>query len=198
MPAAPTTVQHGLQLCVQISRESETTTSHSLNTGESSSTFPILPPRAAPSASHPRRQSRDDALTDFFGGRGQRVRAQQPQQQRQPRQHRSPPPYSPDWDGEKLPAYAPSSSEPDTVARQLFKYGFFFPLFWAIGVYFMFAPMRVSPDWEQGKTEEEKAKILSDMRQTEMKWAKRCLWALVSFFVCMILVIVAVVVSRRH
>ncbi|KAI5984770.1 hypothetical protein EDC04DRAFT_1628672 [Pisolithus marmoratus] len=73
-----------------------------------------------------------------------------------------------------------------------------FPLFWAIGVYFMFAPMRVSPDWEQGKTEAEKEKILSDLRQTEMKWAKRCLWALLSFFVCMILIIVAVVVSRRH
>ncbi|KIO03600.1 hypothetical protein M404DRAFT_145144 [Pisolithus tinctorius Marx 270] len=189
--------QHGVQLCVQISRESETTTSHSVNSG-ASSTLPILPACPAPTASHPRRQSRDDALTDFFGGRGQRVRAQQ-QQQRQPRQHRSPPPYSPDWDGEKLPAYTPSSSEPDTVARQLFKYGFFFPLFWAIGVYFMFAPMRVSHDWEQGKTEEEKEKILSNLRQTEMKWAKRCLWALLSFFVCMVLIIVAVVVaSRRH
>lgn len=63
----------------------------------------------------------------------------------------------------------------------------------------MFAPMRVSHDWEQGKTEEEKEKILSNLRQTEMKWAKRCLWALLSFFVCMVLIIVAVVVaSRRH
>ncbi|KAI6042389.1 hypothetical protein EDC04DRAFT_2512790, partial [Pisolithus marmoratus] len=106
-----------------------------------------------------------------------------------------PPPYSPDWDGQKLPEYTPSLSETDTVARQLFKYGFFFPLFWAIGVYFIFAPMRVSPDWEQGKTEAEREKILSDLRQTEMKWAKRCLWALLSFFVCMILIIVAVVVS---
>ncbi|KAI6142990.1 hypothetical protein BKA82DRAFT_4187438 [Pisolithus tinctorius] len=127
--------QHGVQLCVQISRESETTTSHSVNSG-ASSTLPILPACPAPTASHPRRQS-----------------------------------------------------EPDTVARQLFKYGFFFPLFWAIGVYFMFAPMR----------EEEKEKILSNLRQTEMKWAKRCLWALLSFFVCMVLIIVAVVVaSRRH
>ncbi|KAG6327048.1 hypothetical protein ID866_12041, partial [Astraeus odoratus] len=127
---------------------------------------------------------------------------QPPQRPRQPRQSRAPPPYTPDWDGEKLPVYTPTSSdssEPDTVARQLFKYGFLFPLFWAVGVYFMFAPMRVSPDWEQDKTEEEKEKIMSNLRQTEIKWAKRCLWALLTFFVCMILVISAVVsVSRRH
>ncbi|KIM57013.1 hypothetical protein SCLCIDRAFT_94646, partial [Scleroderma citrinum Foug A] len=106
----------------------------------------------------------------------------------------APPPYSPDWDGEKLPAYAPSSeSEPDTVARQMFKYGFLFPIFWAIGVYFLVTPMRVTPDWEQDKTEEEREKILSNLRQTETKWAKRCLWALISFFVCIILIIAAIV-----
>ena len=127
-PSRPS-AEHGLHLCPQISRASEATTSHSVNSG-ASSTSPILPPPpvVVPQA---RRQQQDDALTDFFGGRGQRIRAQQqqqqqrPQQPRQPRQHRAPPPYSPDWDGEKLPAYAPSSeSEPDTVARQMFKYGF--------------------------------------------------------------------------
>ncbi|KAL4071540.1 hypothetical protein V8B97DRAFT_400376 [Scleroderma yunnanense] len=189
--------ENGLHLSAQISRESEATTSHSVNSG-ASSTSPILPP--PPAVPHTRQQLQEDALTDFFGGRGQRVRAQQQQQQpRQPRQHRAPPPYSPDWDGEKLPTYTQSDSEPNTVARQMFKYGFLFPLFWVIGVYFLVAPMRVSPDWEQDKTEEEKEKILSDLRQTEAKWAKRCLWALVSFFLCMILIIVAMVlVSRQH
>jgi len=130
----------------------------------------------------------DDSLTDFFGGRGQRMRSQ----------HRAPPPYSPDWDGEKLPEYPICSAlEPETVARHMFKYGFFFPLFWAIGVYFLFAPMRVSEDWQSDKTDEEKEKILSEMRQTETKWAKRCLWALLSFFACIIILIVAVVLSHR-
>ncbi|KAF9228101.1 hypothetical protein BS17DRAFT_692486 [Gyrodon lividus] len=114
-------------------------------------------------------------------------------------QHRAPPPYSPDWDGEKLPEYASCSElEPETVAWHMFKYGFFFPLFWAIGVYFLFSPMHVSEDWQSDKTEQEKEIILSEMRQTEAKWAKRCLWALLSFFACIVLLIIAVVISKRH
>ena len=60
--------------------------------------------------------------------------------------------------------------------------------------------MRVTADWEQDKTEAEREKILSNLRQTETKWAKRCLWALVSFFLCIILIVVACVLvsSRRH
>ncbi|KIJ61248.1 hypothetical protein HYDPIDRAFT_116255 [Hydnomerulius pinastri MD-312] len=171
-----------LQLRVHVSRESDTTSSPSLDSRNS----PIPPP---PNVHHSTRQLQDDALTDFFGGRGQRMRTQ----------HRAPPPYSPDWDGEKLPEYALCTElEPETVARHMFMYGFFFPLFWAIGVYFLYAPMRVSADWQQDKTEAEKEEILSNMRQTEAKWAKRCLWALLSFFACIIILVIAVVASKRH
>ncbi|KAF8556780.1 hypothetical protein OG21DRAFT_1408332 [Imleria badia] len=168
-----------------MSRESETTATPTLDSRTSST--PTLPP---PPSHHSPRQLHDDALGDFFGGRGHRTRTQ----------HRTPPPYSPDWDGEKLPGYSSSPDyEVDTVARHLFKYGFFFPLFWAVGVYFLFAPMRVTADWQSDRTEEEKEKMLSEMRATEAKWAKRCLWALLSFFVCLVILIVAVVVStRRH
>ncbi|KAF8841040.1 hypothetical protein BDN67DRAFT_1010956 [Paxillus ammoniavirescens] len=146
----------------------------------------ITPP---PPAHHPTRQLQDDALTDFFGGRGQRMKSQ----------HRVPPPYSPDWDGEKLPEYSLCPDvEPETVAWHMFKYGFFFPLFWAIGAYFLMSPMRVSEDWRSDRTEEEKEKILHQMRQTELKWAKRCLWALLSFFGCLVILIIAVIVSKRH
>ncbi|KAF9234594.1 hypothetical protein BU15DRAFT_78889 [Melanogaster broomeanus] len=101
-----------LQLRVHISRESETTSAPSVDSRTSSSA-PISPP---PAVHHPRRQLHDDSLTDFFGGRGQRMRSQ----------HRAPPPYSPDWDGEKLPEYPICSElEPETVARHMFKYGFF-------------------------------------------------------------------------
>lgn len=63
----------------------------------------------------------------------------------------------------------------------------------------MFAPMRVTADWQSDRTEEEKEKMLSEMRAAEAKWAKRCLWALLSFFVCLVILIAAVVVStRRH
>ncbi|KAF8438541.1 hypothetical protein L210DRAFT_3403957 [Boletus edulis BED1] len=168
-----------------MSRESETTAIPSLDSRTSSTA--TLPPPPPPSHHSPR-QVRDDALGEFFGGRrGHRTRSQ----------CRAPPPYSPDWEGEKLPGYTSSDFEVDTVARHLFKYGFFFPLFWAIGVYFLFSPMRVTADWQPDKTEEEKAKMLTEMKEAEVKWAKRCLWALLSFFVCLVILIVAVVVSRH-
>ncbi|KAN0080087.1 hypothetical protein V8E55_009653 [Tylopilus felleus] len=173
-----------LQLRVQVSRESETTTTPTLHSMASST--PTLPP---PPTHHSTRQLRDDALGEFFGGRSHRTRTQD----------RVPPPYSPDWDGEKLPEYASSPNfEVETVARHMFKYGFFFPLFWVVGVYFLFAPMRVTADWQPDKTEEEKAKLLVEMREAEAKWAKRCLWALLTFFICLAILIVAVVVSKRH
>ncbi|KAG9311092.1 hypothetical protein JVU11DRAFT_9000 [Chiua virens] len=176
-------VPDDLQLRVHVSRESESTMTPTLDSRTSST--PTLPP---PRTHHSARQLNDDALGDFFGGRSHRTRTQQ----------RAPPAYSPDWDGEKLPEYASSPDfEMETVARHLFKYGFFFPVFWAIGVYFLFAPMRVPSDWQSDKTVEEKEKILDEMRHAEAKWAKRCLWALLSFSLCLVLIIVAVVVSRR-
>ncbi|KAI9453808.1 hypothetical protein HD554DRAFT_2031691 [Boletus coccyginus] len=173
-----------LQLRPHTTRESETTAAPTPDS-RTSSTPTLAPPRLH----HSTRQLYDDALGDFFGGgRGHRTRTQ----------HRIPPPYSPDWDGEKLPGYTSSPAfEADTVARHLFKYGFFFPLFWAVGVYFLFAPMRVTGDWQSDKTEEEKEKMLSEMREAEVKWAKRCLWALLSFFACLVILIVALVFSRH-
>lgn len=192
-----------LQLRPHTTRESETTAAPTPDS-RTSSTPTLAPPRLH----HSTRQLYDDALGDFFGGgRGHRTRTQ----------HRIPPPYSPDWDGEKLPGYTSSPAfEADTVARRLFKYGFctlsflhrkppwltvsrlpVFPLFWAVGVYFLFAPMRVTGDWQSDKTEEEKEKMLSEMREAEVKWAKRCLWALLSFFACLVILIVALVFSRH-
>lgn len=159
---------------------------------------PSPPPLAVP---HTASRAQHDALTDFFGGRGQRLRAERHHTRGDARREsRVPPPYSPDWDGEKLPGYsqAVSSPEPDTVAKQLFKYGFLFPVFWAIGTYLLFVPLQVSPDWEEGRSPEEKEKMLADMRQTETKWAKRCFWALRIFIACLVTVIVLVVVLTRH
>lgn len=191
-----------LQLRTHASRDSDATATPTLDPRMSST--PTLSP---PALHHSPRQLNDEALGEFFGGRRQRTRMVP----------RAPPPYSPDWDGEKLPGYAPSSDfEMETVARHMFKYGFcmlltpscgrgltvlfdplVFPLFWAIGVYFLFVPIRVSADWQSDKTEEEKEKILAEMKEAELKWAKRCLWALLSFFVCLVVLIVAVVLSRH-
>ena len=100
-----------LQLRVHVSRESETTVTPTLD-ARTSSTHTLSPPPLH----HSPRQLNDDALGDFFGGRrAHRTRTQ----------HRAPPPYSQDWDGEKLPGYTSSSNfEMETVARHMFKYGF--------------------------------------------------------------------------
>jgi hypothetical protein len=58
-----------------------------------------------------------------------------------------------------------------------------FPPFWLIGSLILFSRLRPTPEWEMGKTDEEKKFILDRMRSTEVKWAKRCLVAFVVLIV---------------
>ncbi|OAX34360.1 hypothetical protein K503DRAFT_794199 [Rhizopogon vinicolor AM-OR11-026] len=137
-------------------------------------------------------QLQDDRLAEFFGAKPHRARALQ---------RHTPPPYSREGEFEKLPAYnacpCPSSDdEPITLARYLFVYGFFFPVFWIVGVAIIFSPLRPTPEWEVGKSEEERQRLLAAMRVSELKWAKRSLYALVSLLV-IIIVLVATFVSSR-
>jgi len=135
-------------------------------------------------------QAREDELTDFFGGRRFRT----------PPRSAAPPPYEPrlsDEESEKLPSYTECwSQEPATVARYLFYYGFFFPLFWIIGIVFLYSPLRASPDWESGKSQEEKDQIMKQMRAEESKWARRCLYAFVLEAAILVVVIIAVCVVK--
>jgi hypothetical protein len=61
----------------------------------------------------------------------------------------------------------------------------FFP-FWIFGAFILLSPLReppiskASPVWMPEKTEEERRQILEKMRTVEIKWAKRCLYALVA------------------
>ncbi|KAF8528081.1 hypothetical protein BU17DRAFT_39182 [Hysterangium stoloniferum] len=82
-------------------------------------------------------------------------------------------------------------AEPKTLARALFLYGFWFPAFWLVGLAIIFTPLRPTPDWEVGKTSAEVEWTCKIIRETELRWAKRCLFALLSeiLFVMVVLVI---------
>ncbi|KAF7330257.1 hypothetical protein MVEN_02463400 [Mycena venus] len=100
-----------------------------------------------------------------------------------------PPPYM------DAPEYTEKAQEPVTLAMFLFKFGFLFPPFWIMGVIILLSPLRAPPAatpstaWLPEKTDAERQVIIDRMRKAELKWAKRCLYALVA------LVLVAAVVS---
>ncbi|KAL1726069.1 hypothetical protein EV714DRAFT_239593 [Schizophyllum commune] len=103
-------------------------------------------------------------------------------------------------DVEAPPAYEEDPSppeytkkyEPTTLAMFLFKFGFLFPLFWIIGSCILLTPLSapappsdadVEAAWMPEKTEEERARIVAHIRSVEVKWAKRCLFALITLLV---------------
>ncbi|KAF9269236.1 hypothetical protein L218DRAFT_851497 [Marasmius fiardii PR-910] len=107
----------------------------------------------------------------------------------------APPPYI------EPPEYT-KSSEPITLAKYLFKFGFLFPPFWIMGALIILTPLR-APDeditdptsphtWLPEKTESERAIILSHLRKAELKWAWRCLYAL--FIVTLFAVVAGVAI----
>jgi len=151
---------------------------------ECSSDATINPP---PAAYYSPIQAQQDQLADFFGAkRGPRTRTAVP------------PPYSSEADlKEKLPSYD-TKGEPETLARFMFLYGFLFPPFWFMGIVILFSELRPSVDWEIGRSEKEQAQLLDSLRTTEVKWAKRCIWALITFFLILSVVVVVAVVAKRR
>lgn len=103
---------------------------------------------------------------------------------------------------EKLPVYTTRPSpgaddEPITLTRHLFLYGFFFPIFWIVGIAIIFSPLRPAPEWETGRSEEGRQKLLAEMRVSELKWAKRCLYAMVALLVLVVVLVTTLVLVRR-
>jgi len=72
-----------------------------------------------------------------------------------------------------------------------------FPIFWILGSIILCVPLRAPADWEPTKTTEERAELIAHMRQTEKKWAKRCLIAFVSLIVFILIIAVAVWSATR-
>ncbi|KAF9445990.1 hypothetical protein P691DRAFT_777171 [Macrolepiota fuliginosa MF-IS2] len=91
-----------------------------------------------------------------------------------------------------VPEYS-ATYEPATLAMYLFRFGFLFPPFWIMGALILFTPLRAPTStiqdeetgmgWLPEKTEAEKQAFISHIRKAELKWAKRCLVALVIFAV---------------
>jgi len=155
-----------------------------LSTAESTSSLasedaPVPPPAAYYSTS----QAQADQIADFFGAS---------------RKSHTPPPKSPkSVDGAtQLPKSEPKS-EPLTLARCMFFYGFMFPPFWVMGIIILTSKLRPTEDWELGKTEDEKTRLLAEMRIVEVKWAKRCIYALLTLFTIILVIVLAVVFGKR-
>lgn len=78
-----------------------------------------------------------------------------------------------------LPAYNEAlTTEPITLAQHLFKFGFLFPPLWLLGLIILFSPITTPSDFYAQKPEPERAELARVMRRAEVKWAKRCAWAL--------------------
>ncbi|KAJ7163929.1 hypothetical protein C8R43DRAFT_258210 [Mycena crocata] len=109
----------------------------------------------------------------------------------------APPPYV------EAPEYTQRPREPVTLAMFLFKFGFLFPPFWIMGVIILLSPLRAPPvdtpstAWLPEKTEAERQVIIDRMRTAELKWAKRCLYALVAFVLIVAVTAVAVWATHR-
>ncbi|KAJ7880970.1 hypothetical protein B0H14DRAFT_2435426 [Mycena olivaceomarginata] len=103
----------------------------------------------------------------------------------------APPPYM------DAPEYTEHAREPVTLAMYLFKFGFLFPPFWIFGIIILLSPLRApaatpSAAWLPEKMDAERQVIINRMRTAELKWAKRCLYALVTLLVVAAVISVAV------
>ncbi|KAG6331811.1 hypothetical protein ID866_7279 [Astraeus odoratus] len=93
----------------------------------------------------------------------------------------APPPYG--VDAGELPAYTVAPTEPATLAMYLFKFGFLFPPFWILGAIILVSPLNAPADFEPEKSDAERREVVQLMRTTELRWARRCAWALLVLLV---------------
>jgi len=152
--------------------------SSTASTSSTSSDVPIVPPAAYHSA----QQVQADQLADFFGD------------SRKSRTRDVLPPYPSDGD---LPTYD-TNAEPATLARFMFIYGFMFPPFWIMGIIILASKLHPPADWDMEKPEEEKVRLLAEMRTAEVKWAKRCVYALLTFITVISIIVVSIVLVKRR
>ena len=113
-----------------------------------------------------------------------------------------------------LPAYT-AVGEPSTLAMYLFKFGFcehltphcsqrlisfsviVFPPFWLAGIFVLLCPLIPPDNWEPTKTELEREEMLSLLRRTEVKWARRCLFAFSSLSLVVVSISLITVFATR-
>lgn len=141
-------------------------------------------------------------VDDFFGGSTSRHdRHVESDSEALDSANHMPPPPAYAGEDDELPSYTVEPAEPVTLTMFLFKFGFLFPLFWIIGAFILLSPLRPPPQkineeglpaiWLPEKTEVERLEILERMRTVEVKWARRCLWALLSLFLAVFIACMA-------
>ncbi|KAI0336786.1 hypothetical protein GY45DRAFT_1315431 [Cubamyces sp. BRFM 1775] len=104
-----------------------------------------------------------------------------------------PPPYECSIDP---PSYTQVSDQP-TLAMYLFKFGFLFPLFWVAGAFILLSPLQAPEDWEAAKPEYERQEMIESMRRTEIKWAKRCLVAVLVLAIAVAAIVTTALLVMR-
>ncbi|KAL1409136.1 hypothetical protein Q8F55_005963 [Vanrija albida] len=91
--------------------------------------------------------------------------------------------------------YAVARAEPYTLARTLWRWGWLFPPLWLFGSFLICIPLTV----QDAPSDMEKAPGLGDMvaivRQTELKYARRCRNAFAGFMVLVVAAVVAAVLA---
>ncbi|OCF78940.1 hypothetical protein I204_00884 [Kwoniella mangroviensis CBS 8886] len=99
---------------------------------------------------------------------------------------------------DELSCYAEETqTEPKTLARALWKWGWICPLLWIIGMCIMWIPLKPIEE----ESDPEKAQKLEEMivilRKAEMKYAKRCAYGTLGFSVLlMTIIVIAIVLSK--
>ncbi|KAG9027948.1 hypothetical protein FRB95_007025 [Tulasnella sp. JGI-2019a] len=130
----------------------------------------------------------------------------------------SPPTY--DETDAPAPAYE-DVQEPPTAARLLFRCGFCesrdynldwppnthplksyffvpldFPFFWIIGVIILVSDLKPIPEHECGKTAAEQAEEIAIIRRVELRWARKCAFALILFILIIGLLFIGLCLGR--
>ena len=72
-----------------------------------------------------------------------------------------------------------------------------FPLFWVAGALILLSPLSAPPDWELSKSEIEREELILSMRRTEVKWARRCVVALLVFSLFVVALVLGVLFALR-
>ena len=72
-----------------------------------------------------------------------------------------------------------------------------FPPLWLFSLVILLSPLSAPEDWEQTKSEEERAALLTHLRKVEVRWARRSVIAGTVLLSLVVLVAITVVVVRH-
>ncbi|ORY28033.1 hypothetical protein BCR39DRAFT_446188, partial [Naematelia encephala] len=94
---------------------------------------------------------------------------------------------------EDLPRYTPDTqTEPKTLARGLWRWGWVCPLFWAVGMCILWIPLKPIEEEQDVEKAQKLEEMLVILRKTELKYARWCLWGFLGFLT---IIAVAVIIA---